>query len=100
MRAVSRLMVIVVTLGGSGRCGELRIDAFRLVAINALELSQVAQIDRMLEWPVSFVTIGAFQPRHLAQVNRMREPAVLRGAGCAPFGLVQHGVADITVSPD
>src|SRR3982751_6210883 len=77
--------------------GELWMAAFSCVALNALELCQIAQIDRVLERAIALVAGRAVEPRHLAQVYGMPERAVLDRQIRRAGGLIQHRVANITI---
>ena len=70
-------MSLVIVMAVTISCGELRIDSLPCMTLSALELCQIAQINRMFERPVSLVAIRALEARHLAQVNRMIERPVL-----------------------
>ncbi len=70
------------------------------MAVGALELRYVAQVNRVLEAPVALVTGGAVELALAAQRHCVPERAVRRRRGDSPFGLIQHRVADSAVLAD
>src|SRR5215203_3266188 len=69
------------------------------VTVCALELREVAEVDRVLEAAVSLVARGALKLALRAQRDRVAERAVRGRRGHSALGLVERRVAQPTVLP-
>src|SRR5215203_6415741 len=69
------------------------------VTVCALELREVAEVDRVLEAPVPLVARGALKFALRAERDRVPERAVRGRRGHSALGLIQRRVADTAVLP-
>src|SRR6266487_758764 len=70
------------------------------VALSALKLRDVTQINRVLEWPICFMTDLALHLCQAAQVDRMLERPSLRILFRRIRRVVNHCVAEVAIVPD